>query len=76
MAQLATVRQWNLGLEKWTLTTGYYDEWGFYTGNAARFGRKTTILLPKVLPVANWNWMTAGHVDIHCIGVSCILTLA
>ena len=43
MAQLATVKHWHLGLDKWTLSTGYYDEWEFYTGNCARYGRKKPV---------------------------------
>lgn len=38
MAQLATVKHWNPGFDKWTLNTGYYDEWGFHPGNSARYG--------------------------------------
>lgn len=39
MAQLATAKHWNSRLDKWTLNTGYYDEWGFHTGNIASYGR-------------------------------------
>lgn len=38
MAQLATVKHWRSGLDKWTLNTGYYDEWEFHTSHSARYG--------------------------------------
>ena len=44
MAQLATVKHWHSGLDKWTLNTGYYDEWEFLTGNSARYERKKNTL--------------------------------
>lgn len=64
MAQLATVKHWNPGFDKWTLNTGYYDEWGFHTGNSARYGgggwgdkwkKRGKKFLSKVLPMANWK---------------------
>lgn len=47
MAQLATVKHWHSGLDKWTFNTGYYDEWEFHTGNSPRYGRKKN---PKESP--------------------------
>lgn len=79
MAQLASVKHWHSGLDKWTLNTGYYDEWEFHTGNSARYGRGRKArkkFLPKVLPMANWKLMPLGSVDIHSVGFYWILGLA